>query len=263
MGDAVNYAGAIAQCAVPYGVSDAAPLMQSLDDAAHGILGDAQALAKAAGVTATTVVLEGAAVGAIVNYAKAQNVAAIVMGTRGTEGVERFFLGSTADGVLRSADVPVFVTHPADDAPPPSFKRILVPTDDSDPALAAIAYAIEFAAVEKATVIFGHVIETEGVIEKSHEYGYDGQPMIAEMHADAQKGLDLAVAAAKQRGVEAESFVAEGHPIDAILAAIPAHQADAVVVGTHGRRGLRRLFLGSVAEGVVRQSPVPVAVLRR
>jgi len=263
LGNAVNYAAAIAQVAVPYGVSDATPLLNEVSDAAHSILADAETACKTAGVAATTIVLEGPAVGAIVDAAKAQGAEAIVMGTRGIGGLERWFVGSTADGVLRTADVPVFVVHPVDDAPPPSFKRILVAVDDSDASAAAVAFAIDLAAAESGVPVFAHVIETAGLVEKSHEYGYDATPMLAELRAAAHQQLDAAVAAARARGLVPETLIAEGHAAPMILAAAAAHEAGAIAIGTHGRRGLRRLFVGSVAEAVVRESPVPVVVVRR
>jgi len=262
-GEAVNHAAAIAELTVPYGIPDATPLLDALDSAALSVAADAAERAKAAGLAASSVLLEGAPASAIVAYAKEHAVDAIVMGTRGARGLERFFTGSTADGVVRAADVPVFVVHEAEGEPPPAFRRILIAVDDSDPATAAVDFGIELAAREGGSVVFLHAIPTADLGDKSREYGYDPRPILDEFRAAAQPALDKALAAAKARGVAADSSMVEGDPVDEILNAAQAQKADAIAIGTHGRRGLQRLFVGSVAEGVVQRSPIPVVVLRR
>ena len=261
-GDAVDHAAAIAELTVPYGIPDTTPMLDALDDAAGGVCGDAVTAAKAAGVNASSVVLDGRASRAIVGYAKTHQVDAIVMGTRGARGLERFFTGSTADAVLRTTDVPAFVVQAVENAPAPAFKRILVAVDDSEPSAAAVAFALQLAVREGGVPVFVHAIPTADLGEKSREYGYDPQPILDEFRAAARPVLAAAVERAKALGLAAESAIVEGSPVDEILAAAKQHAADAIALGTHGRRGLQRLFLGSVAEGVVSRSPVPVVVLR-
>jgi nucleotide-binding universal stress UspA family protein len=261
-GDAVNHAAAIAELTVPYGIPDATPLLQALDDAAGGVCADAVKLAQAAGLSASSVVLEGQAAGAVVDYASAHGIDAIVMGTRGARGLERFFTGSTADGVLRTSDVPTFVVQAVEHAAEPTFKRVLVAVDDSEASAAAVAYALQLLG-KAGTALFLHVIPTADLGEKSREYGYDPRPMLDEFRAAAQPFLDAATAQAKALELSSETYVEEGDAVEEILSAATAHGADAIALGTHGRSGLPRLFLGSVAEGVVSRSAVPVVVLRR
>jgi len=261
-GDAVDHAAAIAELTVPYGIPDATPLLQALDDAAGGVCADAVKLAKAAGITASSVVLEGQAAGAVVAYAGAHEIDTIVMGTRGARGLERFFTGSTADGVLRTSDVPTFVVQAVEHAAEPAFGRVLAAVDDSEASAAAVAYALQLLDTT-GTALFVHVIPTADLGEKSREYGYDPRPILDEFRAAAQPFLDAATAQAKALGLASEAYVVEGDAVEEILSAATAHGADAIALGTHGRRGLQRLFLGSVAEGVVSRSAVPVVVLRR
>jgi nucleotide-binding universal stress UspA family protein len=134
----VDHAAAVAESSTANGgFGVLVPLVQSLDDAANSILAEAAKRATDAGVTATTAVLDGQSAPAIVMLAHERNVDAIVMGTQGKRGLERFFMGSTADGVLRRTDVPTFVVPPSAGDAEPSFERILVAIDDSDPSDAA------------------------------------------------------------------------------------------------------------------------------
>ncbi|WP_265108673.1 universal stress protein [Halosolutus halophilus] len=124
------------------------------------------------------------------------------------------------------------------------FERILVPTDGSGPANAALEYAGEIAAAEDVTVHVLHVIDpdadpgdVEGPIAEGREWAGDaGAPVIDEIHT--------------------------GEPRDTILEYAATRDVDAIVMGTRGRRGVGRLLLGSVTEAVVRDAEVPVLVVR-
>ncbi|SIS12317.1 universal stress protein [Natronorubrum thiooxidans] len=124
------------------------------------------------------------------------------------------------------------------------FERILVPTDGSGPANAALEYAGEIAAVENLTVHIVHVVDPDTdptdaseQLADSREWAGDADaPVIDEVHT--------------------------GEPREAILEYAATHDVDAIVMGTRGRRGVGRLLLGSVTEAVVRDAPVPVLVVR-
>ena len=78
----------------------------------------------------------------------------------------------------------------------------------------------------------------------------------------AHRVVGKAVGLANARGISAKGRVIGGHPDEALIASAQQQGADLIVLGSHGRHGLQRLFLGSVAEGVVRKSPLPVLVVR-
>jgi nucleotide-binding universal stress UspA family protein len=122
---AVNHAKAVAECSVSSGGGDLLmPLVEDLDDAAESILRDAAKRVTNDGVAAKTAMLDGPSAEAIVACANGRKVDAIVMGTQGKGGLERLLLGSTADGVLRRADVPVFVVPAAAREHDTAFDRI-------------------------------------------------------------------------------------------------------------------------------------------
>jgi len=261
--NAVDHATAIAESSTSNGgFGLLMPLVGSLNDAAESILSGAAKCVTDAGVTATTTVLEGRSAQAIVKLAHERHVDAIVMGTQGKRGLERFFMGSTADGVLRRTDVPTFVVPPGASHAKSAFDRILVAIDDSDPSDAAAHFARDLAKAEEAHVIVCGVVATRDLAEKAATYGYDPMAMLEELRA----GTSALIAAHMEQGradnVASESVIAEGDPAENILTTADAQRAELIVVGTHGRRGLQRLFVGSVAESVVRRSMVPVAVVR-
>ena len=136
------------------------------------------------------------------------------------------------------------------------IKHILVPTDFGEPAERATEYALALAKKFEAKLTLMHVysIPTYGYAE-----GFAWP--VEELGKAAQKALETAVAAVKQRSAGIESTLVMGAPWEQILLVAKQRAVDLIVMGTHGRRGLSRMFLGSVAERVVRMSPVPVLAI--
>ncbi|AXR77056.1 universal stress protein [Natrarchaeobaculum sulfurireducens] len=126
------------------------------------------------------------------------------------------------------------------------FDRILVPTDGSGPANAALEYAGEIAAREDLTVTVLHVVDP------------DDDPPEASVEDLLEEGRTWA-AEADAPIIDA---VRTGTPREAILEFAADRDVDAIVMGSRGRRGIGRLVLGSVTEGVVREADVPVLVVR-
>lgn len=82
------------------------------------------------------------------------------------------------------------------------------------------------------------------------------------LREDALRALEILAGPVREQGVEVLTEVRTGHPVEVILAAVADHRPRLVVVGTHGRTGLKRFFLGSVAEQVVRRADRPVLTVR-
>lgn len=143
------------------------------------------------------------------------------------------------------------------------IRRILHPSDFSRASDAAFARAVDLAKTNRAELIVAHVVSlvVPGVGE-----GYVSpkvyEEILASGTAAAKKRLDMLVARARKAGVRARSLLLEGVAYDRITRAAKTQRADLVVMGTHGRTGLARLFLGSVAERVVTFSPCPVMTVR-
>jgi nucleotide-binding universal stress UspA family protein len=137
---------------------------------------------------------------------------------------------------------------------------ILVPTDFGDASERALAYAVELAKRFGAEVVLLHSFEIPLI-------GFPDGAMVATAELtsriieSAQESLDKAVASTKSSGVAVRSVLHQGDPWQRVLSTIEEVSANLVVMGTHGRRGLPRALLGSVAEKVVRTAPTPVLIV--
>lgn len=148
------------------------------------------------------------------------------------------------------------------------FKRILVATDGSTTANKGLRTAIELAADQQAVLQIVHVIDDMTVMP-TFEGGYIApdyvDSVVQSLREAGQKVLAGAEAQARARGVATKSVMADAHGrtvADTLLAQAKRLGADLIVLGTHGRRGLRRVLLGSDAETIVRETRVPVLLVR-
>lgn len=138
------------------------------------------------------------------------------------------------------------------------YNTILVPTDGSEPADAAVDHAVDLAASSGATLHALSVVDStayasldvssEQVLDSLESRAGEATKTIAETAADA--------------GVDSVTEVSVGSPHDQITEYADAVEADLIVMGTHGRTGLDRFLLGSVTERVVRAAPCPVLTVR-
>ncbi|MHB8147989.1 MAG: universal stress protein [Vulcanimicrobiaceae bacterium] len=142
------------------------------------------------------------------------------------------------------------------------FTTIVVAVDASDASRAALALAIQLAKEGKARLVAVTVVDLSSLLALS---GYESPypvDAIQSMRDEGQASLDTAVSACQKEGVKVTTAVGEGDPCDEILRVAKEQHADLICLGTHGRKGLARLFLGSVAEGVLRRAEAPVLVTR-
>ncbi len=143
------------------------------------------------------------------------------------------------------------------------YKRILVAIDGSATGRRGLHEAIHIAAQTSARLRIVHVAD-ESILSYPNVAVF--APDIAERLAEAGNALlDTAAEAARQHGVAAETAIHEAiheRICDIIVQDAKSWNADLIVLGTHGRRGLRRAALGSDAEAVARNAPVPVLLIR-
>ncbi len=144
-----------------------------------------------------------------------------------------------------------------------AIRRILHATDFSPASRPAFARALELARANRAQLIALHVL-TPPVVYTPDGYAWPQtyDRLLADMRAAAKKQLDRLVARAKAGGVRARGLILEGIPHDRIARAARSARADVLVIGTHGRTGLARLFLGSVASRVIATATCPVLSVR-
>jgi nucleotide-binding universal stress UspA family protein len=143
------------------------------------------------------------------------------------------------------------------------YKRILMPTDGSPASEAAIQHGLALAKLVDAQVTFLFALENP-YITTFAEIGFEDTSNLEKLSSDLRilgnKALENATKLAQAQGVQSEQTLVENNrPADAILTAAKTH--DLVVIGTHGRGGLERVLIGSVAERVVRGAKTPVLVV--
>jgi nucleotide-binding universal stress UspA family protein len=140
------------------------------------------------------------------------------------------------------------------------FHNILVPVDGSAPSDSAAALAVKVAADEKATITFAHVVEVAKLAAMASSSSMDPTFAVDAARTAGQEILDGARAKASSAKVTISTVLLEGDTILAILDLARDRNVDLIIVGSHGRGGIQRAILGSVAEGILRRSPVPVLV---
>ena len=140
-------------------------------------------------------------------------------------------------------------------------KRLLVPVDGSDPADTALDFALEeypdahltaLSVIDPTDMGYGSIEAAPSTFERLQESAEERTNEV----------LEEARARAEAAGVELEAETMIGMPSRAIVEWAENHDVDGIVIGSHGRQGVTRVLLGSVAESVVRRSPVPVTIVR-
>ncbi|MFY2605454.1 universal stress protein [Achromobacter ruhlandii] len=145
------------------------------------------------------------------------------------------------------------------------YQRILVPVDGSPTSERGLQEAIGLALLTHASLRLIHVIDEMSFMLGIDAYGYAAGELLDLLRKDGTEILQQASATVRAQGVPVDSVLYENLDKTVqqrIIAEAEMWKADLIVIGTHGRRGVRRLVLGSSAEGVLRTSPVPVLLVR-
>lgn len=138
------------------------------------------------------------------------------------------------------------------------YDEILVPTDGSPAAEAAIEHAIDLAVNYDARIHGLYVVDATAFASVE-----SGTELVVEaLEAEGRQAVERITQAASEAGVDVETTVYSGTAYRGILDYVDDHDVDLVVMGTHGRRGVERFLLGSVTERVVRSADVPVMTVR-
>ena len=221
-------------------------------------------------------VAEGDVADVIAEQAKRVAADLVVMTTHGRGPLGRFWLGSVADSLVRALSTPLLLVRPVegplDLASEPDLSRILLPLDGSD-----LAEQILEPAVALAALTPGCEITLLRVVKPAlrEEYMPDGtaarretRSLLAQGDAIQHKGIEEArgyladvAERLRARGLRVQTVVTVGEqPAVAILQEAAGRSVGLIALQTHGRRGLSRLILGSIADKIIRGSPVPVLV---
>jgi nucleotide-binding universal stress UspA family protein len=195
----------------------------------------------------------------VLERARVSKADLIVMATHGRAPLSRFGLGSVADELIRRANVPVLLVRPNGSTPEllpePALDHILIPLDGSPLAEQVLGPAVDLACLMQARCTLLRVVEPH----PGHPEGKNGLP------AKAEAEIDLRRIAAKLRdqGLQVRTrLVAAHHVAKAILEEAEVQRSNLIALATHGRSGMQRLLLGSVADKLVRLATCPVLVYR-
>jgi len=143
------------------------------------------------------------------------------------------------------------------------IRRIVLATDFSPASAAAFAKAVDLAKTNRAELLIAHVlIPAVPMVGDGYVPPKVYEEIEASARAQARTQLERLVAKAKKAGARAKGLLLEGVPHEQIVRAARSRRADLVVIGTHGRTGLAKLFLGSVANRVVSTASTPVLTVR-
>ena len=222
-----------------------------------------EARAKAAGLPITTRIEVGIPSEALQTVAQTIGADLLVVGTHGRTGLDHILVGSTAERVVRVSPCPVLAVKAdkggAGEAAT-TIKRIVVPIDLSTCSLDALEYAVQFARPLGASITILHAMEPVA-------YGLDFSLTHAkewkEQRAYLEKRLTVLTACLTALGIQTDHALKPGLPADSITSYVTGQGYDLMIMGTHGRRGLSHVLVGSIAGAMLRHAPCPVLTVRR
>jgi nucleotide-binding universal stress UspA family protein len=218
-------------------------------------------------VHANSMVKEGAPARLINETAAELRSNLLILSTHGHTGLKRFFLGSTAEKVVRRAPCPVLTvrrrvlarTGTPQSPPSERINRILVPVDFSAPSREMLKFAVAFATQFRASLVLLHVVNRINVPSRVVYYATRMQMTV--LHEGMTKLAEWARRLVPA-DIQAEQIVRAGEPYDVIRAVARRERADLIIVATRGHGPVKRFFIGSTAGRVVRHAPCPVLVVR-
>jgi nucleotide-binding universal stress UspA family protein len=177
----------------------------------------------------------------------------IAMGTHSRTGIDRWFLGSETEWLMRHSPVPVLTISAKERLRRPAFRRILVTTDFSDGTANALDYAFSIAQENNSRITFLHVVN-DIAMDVSRKY-----------RDSILNGVETKLANLVPREAwdwcEIRTRVEVGHPYQMITRTLDAEKPDLLVMNIHGKGMLDRALLGSTAERVVRSAKCPVMLI--
>jgi nucleotide-binding universal stress UspA family protein len=218
----------------------------------------------------TSTVLDGPIAESLAEQAVAADADLLVMTTHGRGPLSRFWLGSVADKLVRLAPMPLLLLRPPEGPPDlsqePLPRRILIPLDGSELAEQVLEPALALGRLAQADYTLLGVIESASVPEYAiagHLLEEREDVAILPQQAKVQAYLDRVADRLRGRSLHVQTRVIRNQPpAVAILKEAHRHPGGLIALATHGRRGLKRMLLGSIADKVIRGATPPVLVYR-
>ena len=216
-------------------------------------------------ISGSTSVKSGDEAQVILAEADAGDANLIAMSTHGRSGLMRWVLGSVATKVLHAASRPLLLVRARDraDGPPAVVDRILVPLDGSQVSLSVLPYVEELAEALGADIVLFNAVLPLDIYPGTEMTPVRVGTIIDDLLAQGQSFLAEVAKEIEGRGkVKARSVVTIGFPVDEVGRVAAEVNAGLIALTTHGRSGVNRWVMGSVADGVVRRSSLPCLLVR-
>lgn len=216
-----------------------------------------------------TVLLDGDIVSGLEREARERDADLVVMTTHGRAGMERAWLGSVADALIRKLDVPVLLVRPDEGAAPRELelalprRHVMVALDGSERSERALPTAAAIARADSARMTLVRVVAppramTSPFMPHATQISRDE---LREREDAAREYLQDKAQSLRPLGLEVGiDVLVDYHPAHALLRFASSHSADLIGLGVHGRGTIGRLVLGSVSDKVIRAADVPVLV---
>ena len=242
--------------------TDRAVLVQKLT-AQQALDATAEALA-VNGLDVTTRVVDGQAETAILDATADEDVTLVVMSTHGRGGLGRFIYGSVADTILRHAPVAVLTVppHGLDAWPPEQPIKILVPLDGSEVSRAALEPACELADILGGSLVLASVVTFPTYSMYAEGYAFVEPDPNDNLLIQTRRYLEEIAAELRTDTRPVEVCATYGTPYFGIMTIARDIKVGLIVMATHGRGGVTRALLGSVATATIRQTDVPIMLVR-
>ncbi len=220
-------------------------------------------LTSATGKDVELQVVESEPAATILATSEKQQPDLIAMTTHGRSGLARWVLGSVLAKLLHATHTPILIVRPPADNTEREgggITKILVPLDGSDASASVLPFAADLAKSLGARMSLFHALAEVAMLYPGPEAIFDSNVQ-KEMVAGARKYLTSTVEGLSEQGVEADSTATFGNTVDGIVWTAERENADLIVMSTHGRSGIGRVVLGSVADAVVRRTSLPVILV--
>ena len=219
-------------------------------------------------IEAEAVIRYGTAADKILDFTIKKEIDLVIMATHGRSGITRWWMGSVAEKVISEATAPVLLVRSKRPSKTGTagklhfLHKILAPLDGSDIGESALPYTETLAIKSRASVDLLQIISPPGTVEASLLGGPDWRKFIKAMHDGGENYLKSIAKRLSDNGIKTTYEVATGDPADKIVEYAEDKQASLIAMSTHGRTGLARWVLGSVADKVLHSARIPVLLVR-
>ena len=239
---------------MPDVMSSSELLMESIERQGHELIAQASARAEAAEVPHNAVAKWGSVPETILQTAQERQCDLIILGSRVITGWKRLMIGRTLNAVTARCEQPLLVVKhpPTVELGQPTWRRLLVATGGSPWSDMAVDHALKLAQDNGLEVCILSVDTSRAAA---------GDPL--DDSSGAKDILANAEARAAAAGVTYEAHLAYGDITEAVLETASSRQCDAIVMGSRGMTGLKRLMIGSISNAVAAKSLLPVMIVKR